>query len=105
VGVGKLQLSLNLLAFNVPVEGPMYITQGAGVGLKNTPVLGIPLGVGVDRESFNGGLSFENYSWSGTNESRSASREGGLGFEVGLGVGISLSHLENLLNLVLSCAE
>jgi hypothetical protein len=106
VGVGKLQASLNLVTINIPVTGSgnNYLTQGGGVGLKNTPLFGVPLGVGVDRQSFNGSLSWDSSSWSGTSDGYSASASDGISFEVGLGLGINVSHLENLLNLVVSCA-
>jgi hypothetical protein len=105
LGVGKLAASLSLFAFNFPNDGSRnFMTQGAGIGLKHTPLFGIPLGVGVDRESHDGGLSWDNYSWSGTSDSVSASNRG-LSFDIGLGVGVSFSHLERLFNLLISCAQ
>ena len=104
--IGKLQVSVNLVAINFPLASSRNndLTQGAGIGLKNTPVFGIPLGDGVDRQSFNGGLSWDSYSWSATSDSYGASTSDGISFEVGLGLGISVMHLENLLNLFVSCA-
>ena len=105
LGIGKLQASLNLLSFNFPLEGGNYLSQGAGVGLKGTRVFGVPLSIGFDRSSFNGGLSFQTTSWQASSESMSVSTDEGISFEIGLGVGFSLSHLENLLNLLVPCAQ
>jgi hypothetical protein len=105
-GVDKLQFSLNLVALNFPVGGGNnYLTQGVGVGLKNTPLFGVPLAVGIDRQSNDGGLSWENNNWSGSSDKYSASADNGIGFDAGLGAGISVSHLEKVVNFFVSCAH
>jgi hypothetical protein len=105
LAVGKLQATLNLCALNCPVQGGSYLTQGGGIGLKNARLFGVPLAVGVDRESFDGGLSWESYGWSASVDKLGASANQGLSFSIGLGVGVEVSHLEHLLNLVVLCAQ
>jgi hypothetical protein len=105
LGVGKLKASLNLFSFNFPLKGATHMTQGAGIGLEHTRLYGVPLGVGLDRESYNGGLSWESSSWSAESEPYNASADTGIGFSFGVGIGVNVSHLENLLNLFISCAN
>ncbi len=81
------------------------MTQGAGVGLKGFSLFGLPLSVGFDRSSYNGGLSWETTSWQASSGNVSASTDDGLSFSVGLLVGLNFTHLENVLNLIVPCAN
>jgi hypothetical protein len=104
VAIGKLTVSLNLISINFPQAGGSYLSQGAGIGLKGFRTFGVPLSVGVDRTSSNGGLSFESTSWQASSDNMSVSQDDGLSFSLGLGIGFTVSHLENLLNLIIPCA-
>jgi hypothetical protein len=95
--------------FNIPVTGEpvrIYpITHGVSVDLEHTRLFGIPLSIGFQGVSYDGGLTFEDPDLRVGSGGYSASSDEGLGFEIGLGVGVSVSHLENLLNLFIPCAQ
>jgi hypothetical protein len=63
------------------------------------------LSLGFERESNSGGLDWTSSSWSGSADKYSISRENGLGFDIGLFIGISVSHLENIINFFIPCAQ
>lgn len=80
------------------------MTQGGGVGLKHVRLKNIPLAIGIDRESYSGGLAWErSASWSAEVSDFQADRDG-VNFSIGAIVGINVRHLERLINLVIPCA-
>jgi hypothetical protein len=99
--IGLLTGHANLLAFNMPMHGEEYMTRGLGAGLKGVKFFNIPLAVGFEDTSRDGGFSWDR-DWYWSTNSMSVSRDDGLTMEFGFGAGGSITHFENL---VVPCAE
>ena len=96
----EVHFEFNLLAANIPTEGSNYLTQGIGIGVRGLRIGNIPLYLGVDRTSYDGGLTWQPARWFGGSDPLEASREGlAATFALGAGIGGEIKA-ENLQNFI-----
>lgn len=104
VGGVEVNAEVNLVTVNIPDKGPNTVTQGFGIGLKGVRIGKIPLFLGIDRTSYDGGLSWEPWQLFGASDPIEVSREGvSAKLSVGLIVGgeVAVNNLQN----VVPCAQ
>jgi hypothetical protein len=102
LGPIRFNVEVNLITVNIPSEGPSYLTQGFGVGLKDTGRL--PLFLGLDRTSHSGGLDWEPVRWFGGADPIEASREG-LSAKASAGAIVGGEVAVNNLQNLIPCAQ
>jgi len=96
----EVNVELNALTVNIPDKGPNTVTQGFGIGLKGLKIGKLPLFLGIDRTSYNGGLSYEPWQFFGASDPIELSREGvSAKLSGGLGIGgeVAVNNLQNLV--------